>query len=188
MNEAQLIKSCIRKERKAWNIFVQKYSRLIYWAIRRRLNISSFEYNDDDVHNIFQEVFISILEGNKLGDIKDVKFLPGWLAMVASNKTVDFLREKIRHKQRFVADASLLKGKEDKEKLYHRDILETIKNVIDNLSVKEKIIISLNLLEGKTHREIAQVRCMPINTVSTTIARAKKKIKKELERRGIKNL
>lgn len=186
MNDAELIQRCIRKEKEAWDIFVQRYSRLIYWAIRKRLTVSGFTLQEDDIQAIFQDVFLTILEGNKLAQLKDVKFLPGWLAMIASNKTVDYIRDKIRNSPRFAPEAMMTTGDSVEQELCDSDLLSVLREIIENMASKEKIVISLNLLEERTHSEIAQMLSMPINTVSTVIARSKDKLKKELIKRGIK--
>jgi RNA polymerase sigma factor (sigma-70 family) len=145
MKEVELIKRCLNKEKEAWDIFVQKYSRLIYWAIRKRLNLSSFAFTDDDVAGIFQEVFLSILESGKLSQVKDAKHLSGWLAMVASNKAVDFMREKIRSSNRFVSETPILKNDGFEQELFNNDLTEVIKAIIETLPAKEKIILYLGL-------------------------------------------
>ncbi len=185
MNEAELIARCLRKEKEAWDMFVRQYARLIYWAIRKRLTISGFLCDEDDIGNIFQDVFVSILEGNKLAQVKDAKFIPGWLSMVASNKTVDFMREKVRRDARSAPEPAVFKDNRFEQEVYDNDVNGLLKDIIEGLTAKEKIIISLNLLEERTHKEIGQILGMPMNTVSTIIARTKEKIKKELEKRGI---
>lgn len=185
MDVTELIKCCIDKDKKAWDLFVKRYAKLIYWAIRKRFSLSSFDFDEDDVHNVFQEVFMSILEGQKLKQVKDSKLISGWLAMVASNKTVDFMRQKMRYSQHFNLEDFALKDEISEEDLFHRDIKNIVSNIISALRDKDKIVISLNLLEGKTHKEIAHMLAISINTVSTIIARTKEKLKTELEKRGI---
>ena len=184
----ELISRCLKKEKKAWDIFVQKYSKLIYWAIRRRLASSAFNSNQDDIDGIFQEVFLAILEGDKLRQLKDAQTIPGWLVIIASNKALDFMRHRIREDRRLVPDLPVLKDDKFKQELQHRDLRDLISAAINNLSPKEKIIISLNLIENRTHQEISEIVGISINTVSTTIARSKEKLKKELQRKGIKYL
>lgn len=188
MKVHKIIEGCLSKDKKSWDIFVQKYSKLIYWAIRKRLAVSSFESSQDDIDCIFQEVFVSILNGGKLFQLKDIKIIATWLAVIASNKTVDFMRRKIKEDKRFVVEMPVLKDDKFEEELYKRDLLNVLGNIIDTLSVKEKIVISLNLIEGRTHKEIAEITAMPVNTVSTIIARTKEKVKKGLEKMGLKDL
>ena len=188
MNELELVNRCLKKEKKAWDIFVRKYSKLIYWAIRKRLSISGFRFSRDDISGIFQEVFLSILEGGKLRQLKNAKTISGWLAIIASNKTVDFMRRTIREDRRLVSDVQVLKDDKFKQELHRRDFMGLIDSIINTLSVKARVIISFNLLEGRTHKEIADIVNIPMNTVSTIIARAKEKLKQGLEKKGIRNL
>jgi len=184
----KIIEGCLRKDKKSWDIFVQKYSKLIYWAIRRRLALNSFDFKQDDIDCIFQEVFLSLLYGNKLAQIRDTKMIASWLAVAASNETIDFIRRKIKQNKRFVSELPEIKDNRFKEELNQRDLLELLEHFINNLSSKEKIVISFNLIENRTHREIASIVGIPINTVSTIIVRAKEKLKKELVRKGLKDL
>ena len=185
MSEQQLIKRCLKKDKKAWGLFVDKYSRLVYWAIRRRLAISKLEHNQVDIEDIFQEVFLTILKSEKLLQSKDLKNLSGWIAMVASSRTVDFMRRKISRREDLNLDSLVFKEDFDRQGIFDRDLTSLVREIISNLSDKERVIISLSLIEGKTHKEIAQILNVPMNTVSTVIARAKEKLKKELQNRGI---
>ncbi len=185
MDEAELIRRCINKEKEAWDVFVKRYAKLIYWAIKKRFSLSNFAFSDDDVQNIFQEVFLSIIKEDKLMQLKDSKMVSGWLAMVASNKTIDFMREKIRVSEHFIYDAPPSKEQKPANNLFDKETTDIVKNIIDTLSNKEKIIISLNLFEDKTHREIGSMLDIPISTVSTIISRTKIKLKEQLKTKGI---
>ncbi len=61
------------------------------------------------------------------------------------------------------------------------DAREMLEAEIEALKPKERIVVKLNLLHGMKHGEIAGALKMPVNTVSTTIARAKKYLKEKLE-------
>ena len=187
MKDSELIKRCTKKDKKAWSLFIDRYSRLIYWAIRKRLTRSGFYHDEADVEDIFQEVMLAILKGDKLLQLKDLKYLPGWLSIAASNKTVDYMREKLSSKQGLVVDIPEFIDDTFAHGLLEKDTISLIKEVIKALSDKERIVISLNILENRTHKEIAQMAKMPVNTVSTIIARTKEKIKKELKKKGLEN-
>jgi len=188
MKVNEIIEGCLKKDKKSWDIFVQKYSRLIYWAIRKRLTVSNFKFSQEGIDCIFQEVFVSILNGGKLFQLKEIKTIASWLAVIASNKTVDFMRRKIKEDKRLVIEMPVLKDDKSEQELRKSDLLNVLGSIIDALPVKEKIVISFNLIEGRTHKEIAEITAMPVNTVSTIIVRTKEKVKKELEKRGLKDL
>jgi len=128
------------------------------------------------------------LYGNKLAQIRDTKMIASWLAVTASNETVDFMRREIKQNKRFISELPEIKDNRFKEELGQRESLELFEHLVSNLSSKEKIVISFNLIESRTHREIAGIIGIPINTVSTIIARTKEKLKKELVRKGLKDL
>jgi len=130
-SESELIKGCLDKQKKTWDIFVQKYSKLIYWAIRKRLAHSGFQFNQDDVGEIFQEVFLSILNSDKLRQIKNPKTITGWLVVISSNKAVDFMRGKIRRDQRIAINDS--EGKDDnlRQELCRRDLALLIDSIVN---------------------------------------------------------
>ena len=67
-------------------------------------------------------------------------------------------------------------------------MFELVASAIGSLKPKEKMIIKLNLLHGMKHRDIADALKMPVNTVSTMIARAKEDLKGKLRRKGIEDL
>jgi len=167
---------------------VQKYSKLIYWAIRKRLEASGFEYNQDDIDCIFQEVFLSILNGDKLLQLKNIKTIASWLAVIASNKTIDIMSRKAKENERFMQDMPDFNDNGTQRELEKRDLMVLLNGIIDNLSSKEKIVITLNLIENRTHKEIAGIVGIPTNTVSTTICRAKEKLRTELAKKNFKNL
>ena len=185
MSEQELIKRCLEKDKKAWSIFVDKYSRLVYWAIQRRLGLSNFEFSQADVEDIFQEVFLTILKDEKLRQLKNPKNLSGWIAMVASRRAIDFIRQKISRREDFNPENLRLVVGTMYELPLQRDTEELVKEIIESLPEKERTIISLSLFEGKTHKEIGEILNMPANTVSTIISRAKEKVKTALENRGI---
>jgi RNA polymerase sigma-70 factor (ECF subfamily) len=184
MDEIELISRCINKDKQAWDIFVKRYAKLIYWAIKKRFSMSSFTFSDDDAQNIFQEVFLSIIKEDRLTQLKDSKMISGWLAMVASNKTIDFMREKIRSSQRFAFNPPQLKDTNSLKKLFDKETESIVKDIINTLSEKEKIIISLNLFEEKSHKEIGCILGIPVNTISTIISRVKVKLKEQLKDKG----
>lgn len=181
MSKLKLIKLCLKKDKKAWAIFLNKYSRLIYWAIQKRLASIGYGYQQSDIEDIFQEIFLMLFETDKLNQLKDIQLLPGWLAMVACNKTTDYIRKKFHTKESLTFDFTEIADNSFQESLISQDSLSLIDKIIKDLPDKEKLIISLNIMEEKTHKEIANITSTSINTISTIIARTKEKIKNKLE-------
>ena len=79
----QLIEGCIKKDKRSWDIFVERYSKVVYWAIRDRLKRFGYNFEDEDINDIHQDVFIALWSGDKLAQLKERDKAAGWLAMVA---------------------------------------------------------------------------------------------------------
>ena len=176
MSEQELIKRCLKQDKRAWGVFIDKYSRLVYWAIRKRLAASNLQQSQADIEDIFQEVFVTILQEAKLSQLKDPKKISAWLIMITSNNAISFMRKKSIRERSFDPDIIVARDDSFSQNLLVRDELLVVKEVIDRFSDKEKTVISLCLLEEKTHQQIAEILNIPVNSVSTIVARAKNKL------------
>lgn len=203
--EEELIENCIRKDKRAWNIFVERYSKLVLWAIRDRLTRFRYNFDDDDVEDIHQEVFISIWSANKLSQLREKSKIAGWITMIAANAAIDYFR---RVKRQMPPNAvsifeEVVSSEEGKGKTLEEilptqaenpnrqsnldEIREMLEATLESLEPKQKMVVNLCLLHGMKHREIAEALRLPTNTVSTIIARAKEELKEKLKRKGIED-
>lgn len=196
----QLIEGCIKKDKRSWDIFVERYSKVVYWAIRDRLKRLGYNFEDEDINDIHQDVFIVLWAGDKLAQLKERDKVAGWLAMVAGNAAIDhFRRMKRQSPPNSISIYEEIYKNEDggagtlEEVLPSKvpgpdreaqlsDAREALESAIKALKPKERIAIKLGLLHGMKHNEIADTLNIPLNTVSTTIARAKKYLKEKLEK------
>lgn len=179
LNDQSLVLRCINGDRLAWNGFVERFSRLVLWAIREKLKYTNFHYAQQDVEDIFQNVFCLLWEKGKLQQIRNREKVSGWLAMVAANCALNYFRNK---KEEVGREELLL------EKAQSGDctVADTFDEVCNLLSPRERIILKLNYLYDKTHQEIGQILKMPTNTVSSLIKRTKERLKEKLEKEGYK--
>lgn len=187
---------------------MDRFSNLIYWAIKDRLRRSGCHFSDEDAEDIFQEFFASLWEKDKLAEIKDRNRIVGWLVMVAGNMAVDFIRKRRSHEPMSAISISrdpaydemgegesirsgeiaLSSSKDSPDRIVHlnemRQVLET---TIESLPPRERTVITLSHLYGKKHREIAKLLKIPVNTVSIIVMRTRERLRKDLESKGIKD-
>lgn len=200
-----LIQDCIRRDKRAWNIFVERYSKVVFWAIRDRLRRFGYNFDEGDIEDIHQDVFISIWSDNKLAQIKDRNKVAGWIAMVAGNAAIDYFKKMKRQSpsNSISIYEEIYKNQDGEGKVLEdilpspdagpgkqahlNEVLGLVDSAIDSLKPKEKAAVKLNLLHGMKHRDIAEALKLPVNTVSTTIARAKEDLKEKLKRKGIED-
>ncbi len=202
----ELIQDCIKRDKRAWDIFVERYSKVVFWAIRDRLRRFGYNFDEGDIEDIHQDVFISLWSGDKLAQIKERNKVAGWLAMVAGNAAIDYFKRMKRQSppnslsiyeeiyksddggDRTLEDVLPSRDAGPAKQAHLNDVLGLVDSAIDSLKPKEKMAVKLNLLHGMKHRDIAEALKLPVNTVSTTIARAKEDLKEKLKRKGIEDL
>jgi RNA polymerase sigma-70 factor (ECF subfamily) len=184
-----LVESCIKGKRGAWDKFVEQFSAVVFWAIKEKLKRTNYCYSQQDVEDIFQNVFILLWEKKKLIQIRYRENIKNWLIMVAANCTINYFRGKRKRfsevellsQSAYSADCNM-SNTEDQERL--QQILEYI---LSDLPKRELIILKLSYLHNKTHQEISQILKMPQNTISSIIKRTKEKLKVRLQKDGWKN-
>jgi RNA polymerase sigma-70 factor (ECF subfamily) len=71
---------------------------------------------------------------------------------------------------------------DDSEAVIDRMVLETAMNVLD---AEERQIVILHAMTGFKHREIAEILDLPTGTVMSKYNRALKKMRKEMESKGV---
>lgn len=196
----ELLQGCIRKDKRSWDVFVERYSKLVYWAIRDRLKRCGYDFSEEDINDIHQDVFVALWEGEKLRQLRDPERAAGWISMVAGNAAIDHFRAAKRtappgsvsiHNEIFndgeggsgTLEDILPGGAESPcRQAQLNEVRAFLDAAIESLRPRDKMVVKLNLLHGMKHIEIAEAVKMPVNTVSTTIARAKKYLKEKLEK------
>jgi RNA polymerase sigma-70 factor, ECF subfamily len=183
-DQQELLARCIDGDNRAWTIFVRRFAPLVYRAIRQRAAISAHSIRSHEIDDIFQQTFTNIWQRKSLAKVMDMKSLPAYLAVSAHNTALDFLRSKTSQEQRnrLYADNSVLADNaQPLQEGWGRGMDERVDRCLQDLPVKERRIITLELFYNLKHREIACIMDMPLNTVSTIIARIKKTLKNRLK-------
>ncbi len=163
-----LIEACKRGERKAQFEVYKLYAKAMYNVAFRILN-NSFEAED-----IIQESFLKAFQ--KLNSFSgDVSF-GAWLKKIVINASLDTIRKKKLEFEN-IDDAHFvdIEDEVDEEKSSEYE-LKKVGDAILLLSDGYRIVLSLYLLEGYDHDEIAEITGISASTSRSQLARAKKKL------------
>lgn len=169
---AELIEACRMHDRQAQEKLYDLYCHAMYNTSHRIVN------NTAEAEDIMQESFIEAFE--KIRFFKGEGTFGSWLKRIVINKSINHLRSK---KPTTSLDNEKTEVPDDTEsdKTYSENIfcrLEEIRNGIKKLPENYRIIISLNLLEGYDHEEIAGILGTTYGNVRTRFSRAKQKLLK----------
>lgn len=192
-DDTRLVEECMAGDIKAWQDFTEKYSGLISIAIESRLKKYGFRLKAPDIEDIRQDVLISLWQGRKLEHIRNRSDISYWLAIVAGNTAIGYIRRKLSLEP--VEPVSIFDAADGKtiaeiipsfrenpaDKFLQNALSEKIDALIGSLPPKEQIVIKLNIVHGKKYDEIADMLKMPPGTVSSCVKRAKEKLRKGLK-------
>ena len=146
----------------AFSFAFKQYSDTVYRvAVHNTANLS-------DAEDVTQEVFIKLLETNKV--FRDGEHIKAWLIRV----TVNLCRDKIKKLNREVLVDTVEPDKSCDEK---NDVLEVVKALPENY----RNTIYLHYYEGYTAKEIGKILDAKENTVLSWLSRGRDALRKELD-------
>lgn len=192
-DDSRLVEGCINRDLSCWTVLVNKYAGLIHVSIKNRLNKYGFALNDQDIEDIRQGFLASLWKGGKLEGVVNRKNIAVWLAIVAGNAGLAYVRKARAKEPPFKVSLSEKIGQTElqdliesgspspSEELSSKELSERIDYAFEALPVRERLVIKLNLIHNKRYEEIAGILNMPIGTVSSDVKRAREKLKKKLQ-------
>ena len=194
----ELVDRCLTKDKAAWNEFVLEFKSVVEKSVRARLARHNFLYTIEDVKDITQNIFLDIWESNRLEQVRSEDKLTAWMAIVAQNAAVDFMRSsrKFLRQEPDIVDEegnrkdlieSIASNCDPLKEMTNSELSEVLDTLIGALEPRDRLILQLNILHGLSHREISELLRIPINTASTIIRRCLLKLQDSLSRRGYKD-
>lgn len=132
--------------------------------------------NAHDAEEAVQEVFLKAYESNKIREIDNHS---AWLYRIAYNLCINKVRRKALIE--FIPFTEKNRQQEKIQYEQHEDL--ELDYILSKLSVKERAIIVLRIIEDKDFAEIATILTISIPTARKRFERVKLKIKKIIEGR-----
>ena len=168
----QIIEKCKKSERAAQSELYKRYYKGMYSVSLRILN------NAVEAEDAMQEAFIAAF--GQLSTFKGEVTFGAWLKKIVINRSIDLLRKrKIQYD-----DLSKLAQSEyeddDEQGSYDEITPEMVKQAIEKLKDNYRVVLTLFLIEGYDHDEIAQILNITNGTSRTIYHRAKGQLKNEL--------
>lgn len=166
-----IIAKCKKGDRNAQTELYQRFYRGMYSVSLRILN------NNAEAEDAMQEAFIAAFR--QLQSYKGEVSFGRWLKKIVVNRSIDMLRKrKVSYE-----DLSKIAKKEYEEEDkgdYAFFNAEMVKKAITRLKDNYRVVLSLFLLEGYDHDEIAQILKISNGSSRIIYHRAKDQLKKEL--------
>ncbi len=175
--EKDLIQACISKERWAQKVlYEENYGKLMGVCLR-------YSNNRDDALDILHEGFIKVFKNIE-------KYQPGtslnaWMRRIMVNTAIDFYRKNVRRRTEDIDTAFDVKTDEADaiSKVSEKEILEAVQT----LSPAYRVVFNMYVIEGFSHKEIANKLEITESTSRSNLVKARIKLKSILKSRFIRN-
>jgi RNA polymerase sigma-70 factor (ECF subfamily) len=183
--DSLLIQAAIKGDDRAYKKLMAKYHDAIFNFIYRMV------HDHEQVEDLTQEAFIKAFQSLK--SFNEEFAFSTWLYKIATNNSIDYIRK--RKLQMYSIDKPI----ESKDSEYtfelpddsseaDSDIIRDqravlLRDAIDQLPEKYRMVIHLRHTEEKSYEEIAKILKLPIGTVKAHIFRARELLYKQLRHR-----
>lgn len=168
-----LIEQCKLGSQQAQMVVYRKYYKMVFSAAYRIVQ------NKQDAEDLMQEAFLTCF--GQLENLNDNERFGGWLKKTAINKSINYIN---RHKNKWLTikeNDAVAEEEESNEGDELKDIkIKLIYEEINNLPDGYRIILTLYLIEGYDHEEIAEILKIKSSTSRSQYTRARKKLKEIL--------
>jgi len=175
-----LLDSCKVGDQKAQFQIYKLYYKAMYNTSLRIVNDTM------EAEDIMQEAFLSAFE--KIETYSGTVSFGAWLKKIVINRSLDALARKKAVFEDIDAHVGIRdESHEDNVRNEEIDVkVEEVKQAIENLPDGYRVILSLYLLEGYDHDEIAEIMKISSSTSRSQLSRAKQKLIGEI-RKGNEN-
>lgn len=165
---APLIEECRKGNSRAQFRLYNQYAKAMYNIAYRMLN------NREDAEDILQETFVDCFRN--INSFRFESTFGAWLKRILINKCINHLQKK-RIDLTLTDELPNIGYEEEDETVYD---ISKITRGIEMLPDGYRVILSLYLLEGYDHSEIAQILGISESTSKSQYSRAKEKLRSQL--------
>ncbi|MFZ9847863.1 MAG: RNA polymerase sigma factor [Flavobacteriales bacterium] len=166
-----IIKGCVKRDYKYQKLLYAKYASLLYAICLRYLK------NTDDAKDALQDCFIKVYD--KISSFNNDGSFEGWLKRLTVNNCLMLLREK--KKAVFVDEIYIpMEVERDEEEEGYDIDKQTLFNMIQDLPDGYRTVFNLYVIDGFSHKEIAEKIGIQEGTSKSQLARAKKILREKI--------
>lgn len=166
-----LIDRCKQGDERAFQSLYKLYSKAMY-------NVSvRITGREEDAQDVLQESFISAYRN--IQSYRGDSPFGSWMKRIVVNRSINVIRS--RKAELWPDDEHFDVGEEDTPELYKENLsVETVRQAIMQLPDGYRSVLSLYLLEGYDHEEIATILGISVSTSKSQLNRAKAKLREQL--------
>ena len=181
--DRDLLKRCLAHKPGAWNDFVDRFLGVIYHVVHHTAHLRSTSIKPEDIEDLAAEILLQIVaqDYGVLRKFRGESSLATYLTVVARRICVHELarRSVAKDVQPVAAHPDLDDVEADDEPVTHGiENLEEVEKLLARLPSREREVVRLHYLEGRSYEEISTALKIPVNSIGAILSRARKKLRK----------
>ena len=186
--DRELIRRCLQHEPGAWNDFVDRFLGLVYHVVQHTADMRSYPLSPEDKEDVAAQVLLKIVENDyaSLRQFRGKSSLAAYLTVIARRTCVNELANRAALKDKEgagrtheQATAAVEAKSNAKPKAGGAELLEEVAKLLKKLPSRERAVVRLFYLEGRSYEEISTELNIPVNSIGAILARARKKLRGE---------
>jgi RNA polymerase sigma-70 factor, ECF subfamily len=181
--DRELLKRCLHHEPGAWNDFVDRFSGLIYHVIQHTAHQRSFPLRPEDTEDLAAEVMLAVVahDYQALRHFRGTSSLATYLTVIARRTCVQELARRAAAREVLPQNDKALEQEADEKPRGGLETIEEVGKLLKKLSGKERDVVRLHYLEGRTYEEISTQLNIPINSIGPILTRARQKLRQDVK-------
>jgi RNA polymerase sigma-70 factor (ECF subfamily) len=164
-----LVIRCRAGDREAWATVVRNHAGLVNGVLR-----GAYRLPPHDAEDAFQEVFTRLYL--RLGDLREDRALPGWIAQVTRNVALDVIRGRRREVAAGVESDEVAPDEPYEAVLDAMSVRQTL----SRLPEQQREMLERFFVQDQSYRTIAEELSIPAGTIASRISRALAMLRDEL--------
>ena len=163
ISESDLLEGCRRGDRKMQQELYNRFAPKMYGVCLR------YASNAEEAEDILQEGFIKIF--NKINSYRGEGSFEGWIRRIFVNTAIEHFRKKTYLQPITETEENTVEGKylSVLDSLAEKDIIQ----LIQQLSPGYRTVFNMYVVEGYTHKQIADILGISEGTSKSQLSRAK---------------
>jgi RNA polymerase sigma-70 factor (ECF subfamily) len=171
-----LVMRCRKRDLAAWDELVGRWSDRLGYYLRRLID------REDDASNALQDVWLHAFRG--IHTLRQGSSLAAWLYAIARHTAMNHYRASYASREEPAGEAIAEESDNAPDEPLQFENAELVHFGLSQLGIAEREVLTLFFLEDLTTAQIAEVLAIPAGTVKSRLFKARRDLRRVLEKEG----